>query len=258
MKCPTCGKESFVVETRPRPNGSTVRRRRACPCGARWTTDETVASTVASKKRLWKIGPENATRSVSQTPPLVFADATPSVSAPPKPPPETLPLAFPNTTGSVRGVGGVLSPVRSGSALSELLPVLGADPDLSLDPVQGVDPARAKPRRKRTPNAVVPQAFADFWENITSTRSKGLRAEALTEWEIVGRPGAAVLIPKWEDYVEVSGAFPVDVCRWLKARGWEDNYRPASQVSNATRQTFDVTRRWAAAKAAEEATNGKR
>lgn len=41
MKCPLCGKDSQVVESRPSEDGSTIRRRRMCKvCGHRFTTYE--------------------------------------------------------------------------------------------------------------------------------------------------------------------------------------------------------------------------
>ena len=39
-KCPTCGVEAYVIDTREQPDG-TIRRRRECPqCGERWSTVE--------------------------------------------------------------------------------------------------------------------------------------------------------------------------------------------------------------------------
>lgn len=41
MKCPKCKKAgSTVIESRPANGDSTIRRRRACACGHRWTTGE--------------------------------------------------------------------------------------------------------------------------------------------------------------------------------------------------------------------------
>lgn len=47
MKCPACGcTESKVVDSRPSPEGSSIRRRREClECGRRFTTFETIETT---------------------------------------------------------------------------------------------------------------------------------------------------------------------------------------------------------------------
>jgi transcriptional repressor NrdR len=43
MRCPECGQDQDrVVDSRPQPGGEAIRRRRACACGARFTTFERI------------------------------------------------------------------------------------------------------------------------------------------------------------------------------------------------------------------------
>ena len=61
--CPACARDGSAV-LKSMDNGNSVSRRRSCPCGARWTTDErTIQGTLVA--------------SGGQGPPLVVVDDPP-------------------------------------------------------------------------------------------------------------------------------------------------------------------------------------
>lgn len=47
-RCPTCGSDSVILESRQDANSDTVRRRQCQGCGRRWLTRESVVSDAAT------------------------------------------------------------------------------------------------------------------------------------------------------------------------------------------------------------------
>jgi len=73
-----------------------------------------------------------------------------------------------------------------------------------------------------------PGEFEVFWLGISSPRNKGMKSEAFEAWRAKGKPGAEVLIAKWNQYLGSLGdTYPKDVCRWIAKRGWLEEYAPA-------------------------------
>src|SRR6185295_2209499 len=223
MKCPECGSESFVIDSRVSDKGKCVTRRRGCLCGARWTTHETkVGGAKIAPLSGWMVQRKSPLHAGEREPdnPLQTVD---------KPTANSGANGKANTTGSGSDpqqavVSASLSdpdPISSGSSL---LP----DPDLFPKGDQEVD--REKAPRSKSSAIVYPPEFSGFWDAIKSNRSKGLKSDALTAWTKRGRPPAAILIVKWEEYLASLGdTYAKDVCRWLAARGWEEIYDPPTQ-----------------------------
>jgi hypothetical protein len=184
-------------------------RRRACQCGARWSTIERKNSPV-----------EYTTRSASNTLPVAHRYARNVVSPP-------LPVASQPPTGSVRGVGGVLP---SGSVPGPEL--TGSLSDLRLDLSQGSDPARAK-RKKRQETA----AFVAFY---TAYPRHVARGAAWRMWvsegcEVLASEIMAALV--WQ-VPQVFAKAPKDKvphpASWLHGGRWTDE-KPGAVVARPPR-----------------------
>ena len=85
MQCPTCGKETKIVDSRPFDNDTAVRRRREClTCGARWTTVERFEQLRAGRPKS-QTGPASPIP-VPEVPPVVINEV---VEPEPEPEPVT-------------------------------------------------------------------------------------------------------------------------------------------------------------------------
>lgn len=261
MDCPVCNHQESRVEKTLK--GSKTIRQRACQCGARWMTVEKLINIVRGKTAgLIRVPIDPSiisavlTRDGHRCRYCGRGDVKIGLD-------HVVPLSAPVTSGRTRedeaiwrnGADNLVACCkpcnsRKGNKLNVEPPELSngqiqplmdierysslnndlSDPDLSLTPLEDPDPAkkeitRSDRARARKRPIDYPDAFAVFWDNIGSTRSKGLKSEALRAWEIVGKPPASVLISQWGEYLRSLGdTFPKDVCRWLKLRGWEEHY----------------------------------
>jgi hypothetical protein len=221
MKCPACGSESGVIDSRLIDEGRCVTRRRGCECGARWTTHERKATPVKIAtlspwmQKRWGANPLNAGDRRPENPP----HAAPST---------TTYSGLNDPTITPHSVGKSENPPNA--VVRHDLSDSGSDPKSSpalSDPALSQDLGDDRARPAKSAPFVYPAAFEAFWSGITSPRSKGLKSDALRAWSKKGKPAAEILIPKWGEYLSQVGEYPKDVCRWIAARGWEEEYEAA-------------------------------
>jgi len=226
VNCLECGYDMSVRRTM---RGGTDRsqitiREHVCKCGHRYISEQRIT------RRLTAI----STIPVSQGP---HTPVTPTGQGTAE---NSRFSDVPCDSSTLRGEGGCLSPIRSDSVSDSIRTLVVSDPDLSLDHFQGVDPARAK----RMP---YPAAFTVFWDNIGSTRDKGLKSDALKAWNKHGRPAADLLIAKWSEYLQSLGdTYPKNVSTWLNARGWEETYGSPKAVTKVEKKFEETRAMWQA------------
>jgi hypothetical protein len=218
---------SEVIETRPIKQDSLARRRHWCvndACGLRWTTYEKNAP-----------DPQFAIHKRERPP---GNSAQPTTVIAPSPPQEL------RETGESRSLSGS-DPISSSGPI--------CDPDPSKKTLQIVDRVEKKPSGRIT----YPGEFEVFWLGISSPRNKGMKSEAFEAWRAKGKPGAEVLIAKWNQYLGSLGdTYPKDVCRWIAKRGWLEDYTPAPPArrngSDKTANNVAVLSDWLAREEAKE------
>lgn len=250
-KCPKCGTgDATVVETRDHDDGVWTRRRRWCVnpvCCIRFTSYEKLAAdpaySVVPRTGAHLVAALAVIRAQQKRAKPMNMDTTNSVNGhhgqgQPDPAngvvtPHSLGQRPPgaNAISSVNppaiasgGVGGGLS---SDPALFPVSVLSDPDPDPSSGKVRKSDRARGARRGRKAPPTSYAPEFLDFWHAISSPRAKGMKAEAFERWEQRGRPPAALLIRKWNEYLASLGeTFPKDVCRWIGWGGYEEDYDP--------------------------------
>lgn len=187
MNCPACGTENTRV-LKSMNSGLFIARRRQCPCGARWTTEERLI-----KGTLVATGGQEGSHPDQQPPPVA--------SNPP-------PLAM----DSQRGVGGGLS--------SDLIPdPSGSVSDPPLEVVSRSDRAREKQR--------YPLEFETIWKltGLRGLKLKAFKAWKLVgspTWDAIRAAWTAYMASE-----RPAAGFVQDLSTWLRARGHEQEWQPA-------------------------------
>lgn len=101
---------------------------------------------------------------------------------------------------------------------------------------------RRTPEKRTAAKPIYEAAFADLWARLLAVGRVGNsnKLEAAREWEAVGRPAAAVVVPAWTAYVGTIAAdlTPKHVGRWLRLRGHEQEY-PRSERPNGGGRASD-------------------
>lgn len=224
MECPACaGSEVRVLETRRTGEGykATIRRRRQCRCGLRWTTGEAIiefsgltGAYVAMDKPSYLCEPEGF-------PGLAEG----------KSPNETLDLVS-------GGVGGGLPSVIGSD--SDLGPISSSDPifSLALTPISRSKNTELVRKSPSTPGPTYSQDFLVFWRSYPRRTGKGA---AWTSWAR-HRPHLPDVLRalSWQaqtpDWTKDGGAFIPHPATWLNQRRWEDE--PAEVARAAPRRPY--------------------
>lgn len=211
MNCPACGIDGSSV-LKSIDNGPDVQRRRACQCGARWTTDE-----MYRKGTLATISGQERPLKASVGPPLA----------------SNQPPVAPNGRGGVGG--GVSSGLDSGP-----------------DPIPTSVPSRQSGARARVkaPPTYTPE-FLAFWAAYPKKKHKGTAWAAWVKNAppIADVTRAVAWQRETFDWRKESGQFIPLPASYLNARGWEDEpptraRPPASPPPREAPGASDL-RRWA-------------
>jgi hypothetical protein len=209
MNCPECGWESVVINSRPAKDGRLIRRRRACRCGARWTTAEKRISPVVMSYL-----PGRLDTSPGGKPPQDDVPKLPEKAQEFVAPVQSLVLW--------EGVGGgsVSENSESSSGLIRIP---------SSYPVEIVRSARARSRNRANDVEYSPE-FERFWEHTGKCHgNKGPAAKAFEA--ALSRVSLAQLEAAWTAYMSSSGparGYVQNVSTWLNGDGYETNWQPAT------------------------------
>jgi len=127
---------------------------------------------------------------------------------------------------------------------------LGLDPDPVSDPVSDPISKTLAVRREDPPSqpkrASYPEVFEAIWRGASETKRLGnsLKAEALTAWVAVGKPEPIAVLEGWKRYLASLPEYqtsPKHLGRWLKARGWEQEYQKPGAAKPAIKPaTLDM------------------
>jgi hypothetical protein len=219
MMCPVCSSASTVLESAVVGGGKVVRRRRACRCGARWTTTESRSGEISmSALPAWK-NPTNGVQAPPQmgvsaptnggiAAPLMVANAPTNGGTDP-------PLMGPTPpTNGAGGKGGALPSVRNGSLFPDL-----SDQDPPKKDLQRVDRARARQRRASTDQS---PAFKAFYAAYPRKRSPDAALRAWRQYGLDAHVAEVMAALAWQ--AEEFARRPPDKvpypATWINSGAW--------------------------------------
>lgn len=109
-----------------------------------------------------------------------------------------------------------------------------------------IEPSKEPSSSSAPSGTAYPDEFEAIWQPLNSNKAYhktplGNKAEAFRDWKQAGMPSAETLLPVWRDYLaqcRESDTNTKNLCRWIKYRGWEQDYGPPMSNREMAKQVL--------------------